>query len=66
MTSPTFTTPKCNATSDCTRAVTHIDPNGYVYCEHHGLARRSYTSPCRKLRRHELNRLHAGEQVKRY
>ena len=55
----------CQMRDGCKEAVTHIDNRGFVYCTSHGLVRR-YTVPCRKLRPHELKRLHRNEPVKSY
>jgi hypothetical protein len=56
---------QCDMREDCTAPVTHIDANGFIYCERHGIARRDWKR-CRKLRPHELRRLQRGEQVKSY
>jgi len=47
--------------------ITHIDESGFAYCTPCG-ERRQYDGwkRCRKLRRHELNRLLRGEQLARY
>lgn len=55
----------CDGEAGCCAPVTHIDNKGYIYCEGHGLARRTYR-PCRKLRPHELRTLRRGEPVRRY
>jgi hypothetical protein len=60
-----MTMPTCDMTEDCTEPVTHLDDKGFVYCTYHGILRRGWR-PCRKLRKHELNRLARGEQIKRY
>ncbi len=55
----------CDMRIGCSSPVTHLDDNGYIYCEPHGVLRQSYR-PCRKLRPHELNRLLRGEPVESY
>lgn len=55
----------CDMSTECTDPVAMIDNKGWIYCERHGLERRSW-KPCRKLRPHELNRLKRGEPLKRY
>lgn len=57
---------RCEMTATCGREATMIEEKGWVYCDHHGLERRSYGHRVRKLRAYELNRLRRGEQVKRY
>ena len=57
--------PKCEMTSECNEAVTHMDKKGYIYCTTHGLERREY-QPCRKLRPHEVNRLRKGRALTKY
>lgn len=56
---------RCEMKDDCTAEVTMIDDNGYIYCESHGLSRRSWR-PCRKLRAYELKALKRGGLVKEY
>lgn len=56
---------RCDMTRDCVAPVSHIDQKGFAYCTPHGLERRLY-QPCRKLRPHELRKLHRGEQLTRY
>lgn len=58
-------TPVCDMTADCTQPIAMIDDKGFIYCEHHGLQRRGYR-PCRRLRQHELNKIHRGEPIARY
>lgn len=58
--------PRCDGAQDCLEQATMIDKHGWVYCTDHGMARRSYDQPCRKLRPHELRRLQRGEQVRSY
>lgn len=58
-------TPSCDMDPGCIDPVTHIDQDGFVYCEAHGLSRRTW-QPCRKLRPHELRRIERGDQVTRY
>lgn len=57
--------PKCDMEADCTGEVTHLDESGFVYCEPHGIQRRSWKR-CRKLRPHELSRIRSGQQIKKY
>ena len=54
----------CDMTQACTRPVAMLDQQGYVYCEHHGLVRR--TQPGRKLRPAELRKLERGEAITKY
>lgn len=56
---------QCEMVNDCEREVTMIDNKGYIYCEPHGMQRRSWR-PCRKLRPYEINRLERGAQIKAY
>ena len=55
----------CDMTQACTRPVAMLDQQGYVYCEHHGLVRRTH-QPCRKLRPAELRKLERGERITKY
>lgn len=55
----------CDMNDACVKPVRMIDNKGFVYCEDHGLQRRSWC-PCRKLRPHEIRRLERGEQIARY
>lgn len=55
----------CDMTDNCDREVTMIDDSGFVYCTSHGLDRRSWKR-CRKMRRHELNRLARGDVLAHY
>jgi hypothetical protein len=55
----------CDMLADCTFPVAYIDDKGYAYCTGHGLARQA-TRRCRKLRPHELRRLHLGKPLARY
>jgi hypothetical protein len=58
---------KCVGMHDaCCNTVTHIDNKGYIYCERHGLQRRSSGTPCRKLRPSELKTLELGQPIKKY
>lgn len=56
----------CDMDDDCNGDVSMIDERGYVYCQHHGLFRRSAGINCRKLRPHEINRLLSGKPLKAY
>lgn len=55
----------CDMKSDCECEVSYIDHKGFIYCETHGKQRQQY-SKCRKLRKHEINRLKSGKQLKSY
>jgi hypothetical protein len=57
---------KCDMEKGCTSPVTMLDNKGYIYCASHGLQRRSYGTPCRKLTSSEIKGLKHGESVKRY
>jgi hypothetical protein len=52
-------TPRCDMAANCAAPVTHIDNQGFIYCTHHGIARKSFR-PCRKLRTAELTRIIAS------
>lgn len=56
---------QCDMSRECDRPVTMLDQSGFVYCECHGLARRSW-KPCRKLRPHEIKILASGKPLARY
>lgn len=57
---------KCDMRDQCTEPITHIDEKGFIYCRHHGIARRESGYRCRQLRGFELNRIKAGNPVERY
>lgn len=57
---------RCDMTDECDQLVTMIDIKGWAYCTEHGLQRRYYVMPCRKLRPHELNRLKRGIPLTHY
>lgn len=61
-----MTTLRCDQEASCTADVTHIDDKGYVYCAAHGIARRMYVRPCRRLRPWEKRRLERGTPLARY
>lgn len=54
----------CDMTHECLAKVSHIDDSGFVYCAHHGLARKSYGHLCRKLTAGELRTLENGGQIR--
>ena len=56
---------KCDGVENCAHPITMIDRKGFIYCTDHGHVRR-WSTPCRKLRAHELNRLKAGKPIKKY
>lgn len=56
----------CDMERDCPASVTHLDNKGFVYCTEHGIQRRQYGTPCRKLRPWELKRLQRGQQLRSY
>lgn len=56
----------CDMEHSCVSPVTHLDHKGYVYCADHGYLRKRHRINCRKLRPHELKRLHNGKQVTKY
>lgn len=56
---------KCSGLKECTAVITHIDNKGFIYCNHHGQLRASYT-PCRKLTNAELQTLLKGQPIKKY
>lgn len=55
----------CDGWCDHTGEVAMIDNKGYAYCEPCG-ERRRMSTPCRKLRPHELNRLRNGLTIAAY
>ena len=57
---------QCEMRDDCSSEVTHLEDKGYIYCAEHAKVRRCYGHRCRKLRPHELRRVQAGLQVKKY
>jgi uncharacterized protein (DUF2237 family) len=55
----------CDMKKECQDPVTHIDNNGFIYCQTHGIARKSW-KPCRKLTKAELRTLQSGQPLKKY
>lgn len=52
----------CDMVAGCTAEVTHIDADGFVYCQGHGLVRKQYCR-CRKLTKVEITKLSAGQCI---
>lgn len=57
-----MTTLHCDMDKECAASVTHVDVDGYVYCQRHGEQRKSYKR-CRKLRPAEKRRLQRGRTI---
>ncbi len=57
---------RCDMNRDCKQPVTMMDNKGFIYCASHGMQRRSYGTPCRKLTQSEIKGLKSGEAVKKY
>ena len=57
---------KCDMEKGCSSSVTMLDNKGFIYCAAHGLQRRSYGTPCRKLTPSEIKSLKRGEPIKTY
>ena len=56
---------KCSMHKTCEHDVSYIDEKGFVYCETHGLRRKTYYR-CRKLKPKEKKQLESGEPLKKY
>lgn len=56
----------CDMERSCSEPVTHIDDQGYVYCERHGKQRRGGGIRCRVLLVRELRQLQSGQPLGRY
>ena len=59
---------QCEMEDECSNVVTHIEDKGYIYCAEHARERRmsGFGGRCRKMRPHELRRVQAGLQIKKY
>jgi hypothetical protein len=57
---------RCDMKKECGLPVTMLDNKGFIYCVTHGLQRRSWGIPCRKLTSSEIKGLKRGEPVKKY
>jgi hypothetical protein len=53
-------------TKDCEKPVTHIDNDGYIYCEKHAAQRKSGGVPTRKLKPAEIKKLEQGQTISKY
>lgn len=58
--------PHCDMNENCNQPVTHLDKDGYVYCEKHAAQRKSGGVPTRKLKPAELKKLEQGQAVSKY
>jgi hypothetical protein len=58
--------PHCDMTKDCEKPVTHIDNDGYIYCEKHAAQRKSGGVPTRKLKPAEIKKLEQGQTISKY
>jgi len=58
--------PHCDMAKDCEKPVTHIDKDGYIYCEKHAAQRKSGGVPTRKLKPAEIKKLEQGQTVNKY
>ena len=56
---------KCEMRDACMEIVTHIDENGFIYCQCHGDNRKA-SMRCRKLTADELKTLLNGQPITRY
>lgn len=54
---------KCDMSIDCKKGITYIDKKGYVYCEQHGMQRKTNGTPCRILRSVEVKKLQEGKTI---
>lgn len=58
--------PHCDMAKDCEKPVTHIDKDGYIYCEKHAAQRKSGGVPTRKLKPAEIKKLEQGQTANKY
>jgi hypothetical protein len=56
----------CDMDHACAEPITMLDRKGYIYCTTHGMNRRLFGIPCRKLLVRELKQLKRGEQIANY
>lgn len=50
----------------CTRPITHVDDQGWVYCYHHGLQRKASGRRVRRVKPQERELLARTGRVRRY